>query len=586
MHLHACDLSHSSEHRGTASRCDLFPDRALASLESQLPISKTGETMQDYVDWLFSSPNFMPHGMCYLWQPATLWLNVTSDGLIAAAYYAIPFSLYNLVRERSKEIPFPGIILMFAAFIVLCGTTHLMEIWTVWHPDYRLAGALKGVTGIVSVATMFALFKVIPHAMQLRSPSQLQQEVEARTAQLANLNEELRAQVDARDRAEAQLRDRDKRKDEFLATLAHELRNPLAPIRHAVKILGAAAATPEQQRWGREVIDRQAHRMAMLLDDLLEVSRITRGQLVLKKERVTLSALITAAVETVRPLIDSKDLKLTITQPAQRVDLEADPLRLSQSLSNLLTNAAKFTSSGGQIYLAVSKTPTDIVIAVRDTGVGFDPTLAPHLFEMFTQAHAATETAEGGLGIGLSLVKGLIQLHGGRVSAESGGEGLGAEFKIMLPGTLILATPTPGVAGSSESGAPTERCARVLVADDNRDAADSLGMLLELAGHDVKVTHSGNAALTSGESYRPDVVILDIGMPDMSGYDVARAARREFWGKSAYFIALTGWGQAADKERATAAGFDHHLTKPIDPDQLNALLDTILLKMRSAARFP
>src|SRR5271154_7061849 len=223
--------------------------------------------MQDYVGWLFQSPSFMPHGMCYLWQPGTLWLNVVSDGLIAAAYYAIPISLYYLVHERRKEIPFPGIILMFAAFIILCGTTHLMEIWTVWHPDYRLAGALKGGTGIVSVATMFALFKLIPHAMQLRSPAQLQQEVGVRTAQLANLNEELRAQGDARDQAEAQLRDRDQRKDEFLATLAHELRNPLAPIRHAVKILGRAAATAEQQRWGLEVIDRQAHRMALLLDD-------------------------------------------------------------------------------------------------------------------------------------------------------------------------------------------------------------------------------------------------------------------------------------------------------------------------------
>jgi signal transduction histidine kinase len=271
--------------------------------------------MQDYVDWLFASPSFMPHGMCYLWQPGTLWLNVAADGLIAGAYYAIPFSLYYLVHERRKEIPFTGIILMFAAFIILCGTTHLMEIWTVWHPDYRLAGALKGVTGFVSVATMFALFKVIPHAMQLRSPGQLQEEVAARTAQLANLNEELRAQVDARDRAEDKLKDRDQRKDQFLATLAHELRNPLAPIRHAVKILGEAAATPEQQRWGREVIDRQAHRMALLLDDLLEVSRITRGQLVLKKQRVTVSSLITAAVETVRPQIDSKELMLTVSLP-------------------------------------------------------------------------------------------------------------------------------------------------------------------------------------------------------------------------------------------------------------------------------
>ena len=538
--------------------------------------------MHGYLEWLFSSSNFMPHGMCYLWQPGTLWLNVASDGLIASAYYAIPFSLYYLVQERRKEIPFRAIILMFAAFIVLCGTTHLMEIWTVWHPDYRLAGALKGLTGIVSVATMFALFKVIPLAMQLRSPAQLQQEVAARTAQLANLNEELRAQVDARDRAEAQLRDRDQRKDEFLATLAHELRNPLAPIRHAVKILSETTATSAQQRWGREVIDRQAHRMAMLLDDLLEVSRITQGQLVLKKERVTVAALITAAVETVRPLIDSKELMLTVSQPKERIDLEADPLRLSQSLSNLLTNAAKFTPRGGRINLTVAKTAKEIVIAVRDTGIGFEPSLAPQLFEMFTQAHTATES-EGGLGIGLSLVKGLIQLHGGSVSAESSGAGLGAEFKILLPGKLLLAPP-PTVDASGDTGPSiTDRRARILIADDNRDAADSLGMLLELAGHDVEVAYSGGAALATGESCRPDVAILDIGMPDMSGYEVARAARHEPWGKSAYFIALTGWGQATDKERAIAAGFDRHLTKPIDADLLSAIIDATLLEKRTSA---
>jgi signal transduction histidine kinase/ActR/RegA family two-component response regulator len=540
--------------------------------------------MQNLLDGFLSSPNFMPHGMCYLWQPATLWLNVGSDGLIAAAYYAIPVTLYYLVHERRREIPFPGVILMFAAFIVLCGTTHLMEIWTVWHPDYRAAGALKGVTGLVSVATMFALFKVIPLAMQLRSPAQLQQEVQTRTAQLANVNEQLRAQVDARDRAEAQLRDRDQRKDEFLATLAHELRNPLAPIRHAVRILGDAAATSEQQRWGRDVIDRQAHRMALLLDDLLEVSRITRGRLVLKKQRVTVSALITAAVETVRPLMESKELKLTVNQPSEQVDLEADPLRLSQALSNLLTNAAKFTPPGGQVTLSVSKSAAGIVIAVRDTGIGFEPTLAPHLFEMFTQAHKESDIAEGGLGIGLSLVKGLIQLHGGSVSAESGGRGLGAEFKIMLPAALILPTPVPAAATSGDSGPPIlERRARILTADDNRDAADSLGMLLELAGHDVEVSYSGNAALVAGANYKPDIAIIDIGMPDLSGYEVIRAARQTPWGQAGYAIALTGWGQAADKERASAAGFDRHLTKPIDSDLLSSLIDATLLERRSHA---
>ena len=537
--------------------------------------------MRDYVDWLFSSPDFMPHGMCYLWQPGTLWLNVASDALIAVAYYAIPFALYYLVQERRKEIPYPGIILMFAGFIILCGTTHLMEIWTVWHPQYRMAGALKGITGVVSVATTFALFKVMPHAMQLRSPAQLQREVASRTAQLAQLNDELRAQVEARDRAEAQLRDRDQRKDEFLATLAHELRNPLAPIRHAVKILGAAAATPEQQRWGREVIDRQAHRMALLLDDLLEVSRITRGQLVLKKQRVTLTSVITAAIETARPLIDSKGLTLTVNYPPERVDLEADPLRLSQALSNLLTNAAKFTPRGGQISLSVTHTAEDIVIIVRDTGIGFEPALAPQLFEMFTQAHHVEEASEGGLGIGLSLVKGLVHLHGGSVSAESGGKDLGAAFKITLPGRLILETAAIPATAPNDPAAPiTARRARILIADDNRDAADSLGMLLELAGHEVQVTYSGNVALTAGEGYRPDVIILDIGMPDMSGYDVARAARRQPWGRFAHLIALTGWGQAADKEQAMAAGFDRHLAKPIDADVLSALLDRILLERR------
>ena len=538
--------------------------------------------MRDVAQWLYSSAGFMPHGMCYLWQPGTLWLNVASDGLIAGAYYAIPFSLYYLVHERRREIPYPGIILMFAAFIVLCGTTHLMEIWTVWHPDYRVAGALKALTGVISVATMFALFKIIPHAMQLRSPEQLQQEVSARTAELANLNVELGAQVEARSRAETQLRDRDQRKDEFLATLAHELRNPLAPIRHAVRILGTDGASPEQRRWGHDVIERQAQRMALLLDDLLEVSRITRGQLVLKKERVRVSTLIADAVETARPLVDAKELLLTVSQPEEPVDLEADPLRLSQALSNLLTNAAKFTPRGGRISLTVTRTPAGLVMAVRDSGIGFDPASAQRLFEMFTQAHAEADAVEGGLGIGLSLVKGLIELHGGSVRATSNGKDLGAEFTITLPGALVLTTPSLLEATAEQPGPPImQRRARVLVADDNRDAADSLGMLLELEGHEVNVAYSGKAALSVGKQHHPDIMILDIGMPDINGYEVARAVRREEWGREASLIALTGWGQPTDKEKAAAAGFDRHLTKPVEAQALMEILDWMLRAKRS-----
>ncbi len=528
--------------------------------------------MQQLLSWLFASSEFMPHGHCYLWQPDTLWLNVASDGVIAAAYYAIPFALYYFVRERRTEIPYPGILLMFAAFIFLCGSTHLMEIWTVWRPDYRLAGLLKAVTGIVSVATMLALFQVMPKAMLLRSPGQLRREVEARTAELAHVNEQLRAEIAARDLAETQLREQDRRKDEFLATLAHELRNPLAPIRHAIRLLGTEHSTAEQQRWGREVIDRQAHRMALLLDDLLDVSRITRGRLEIKKERVELSTLIGSALETVRPAIEEKQHALRVVQPNEALLVEVDPLRISQAISNLLTNAAKYTPRGGTITLRAALEAHALTISVSDTGAGFEPAIVSSLFEMFSQADSGMEDAGGGLGIGLSLVKGLIQLHGGTVNASSAGKGRGSEFIIRLPRAVVVPYPSATNSGQPKpSGAAPP--ARILLADDNRDAADSMAMLLELNGHEVIVAYSGSQALQLGRQHRPDVAVLDIGMPDMSGYEVARTARAEEWGRNIFLIALTGWGQAEDKEKARAAGFDKHLTKPVDPDKVHELLN-------------
>jgi PAS domain S-box-containing protein len=373
-------------------------------------------------------------------------------------------------------------------------------------------------------------------------------------------------------RTEEALREADRRKDEFLATLAHELRNPLAPIRHAVKVLESGNVEDGQRQWCREVISRQVQRMALLLDDLLDVSRITRGRLDIKVERVDLNALVGAAVETARPLIDSKHHRLVVELPAHPITLLVDPLRLSQSLSNLLTNAAKYTDPHGKIALTVALNPEEITLSVQDNGIGFEQHALSNMFQMFSQVDSAIDRAEGGLGIGLALVDGLIALHGGRVDGFSAGPGCGSAFIIHLPRSVVVeaslveptSEPPPAQASSS--------ALKVLVADDNRDAADSLAMVLELNGYQVLVAHTGKEALFTGRQGRPQAVILDIGMPDMTGYEVARAIRREPWGAGVLLLAITGWGQLEDKARAAEAGFDHHLTKPVDADEVESLL--------------
>jgi PAS domain S-box-containing protein len=378
-------------------------------------------------------------------------------------------------------------------------------------------------------------------------------------------------------RTEEALREADRRKDEFLATLAHELRNPLAPIRHAVRILDSAAANAAQHRWGREVIARQVRHMAWLLDDLLDVSRITRGQLDLKKDYVELQAIIDMAVETARPLIEAKQHTLTIDLPVGAVKLEADPLRLSQVVSNLLTNAAKYTDAAGCIALTVVLECDALVIRVKDSGIGLTPATIPGLFTMFSQVNSAIDRAEGGLGIGLALVKGLVALHGGQVSASSEGLGRGSEFTVRLPRALVdsqidsRGTATPVGKSTSERAR-----GRVLVADDNRDAAATLSAVLEMSGYEVVTAYSGEQALEIGARARPQVILLDIGMPGLSGFETARRIRLEAWGRRALLIAVTGWGQEEDKRKAQSAGFDRHLTKPVDPDEIEQLLDAFL----------
>jgi len=370
------------------------------------------------------------------------------------------------------------------------------------------------------------------------------------------------------------LREADRRKDEFLATLAHELRNPLAPIRNAAKLLESPAADERQRQWGRDVISRQVQRMALLLDDLLDVSRITSGRLQLRKETVDLGSLVASAVETARPLIDSKRHRIDIVLPAEPVELVVDPLRLSQALSNLLTNAAKYTDPAGQIRLVASLDGGALRLTVSDTGIGLHAEAIPKVFEMFSQVDSAVDRAEGGLGIGLALVKGLIALHGGTVEARSDGPGRGSTFTICLPRAGLLAPKAlPVAAPSSLRPHIGPRC-KVLVADDNGDAAQTLAVILKMSGYDVHLAISGSEALEVARRERPDAIFLDIGMPDLNGYEVAGSVRQEAWGEAALLVAVTGWGQPNDKEKARAAGFNHHLTKPVDLEQVAQLLAT------------
>jgi PAS domain S-box-containing protein len=373
-------------------------------------------------------------------------------------------------------------------------------------------------------------------------------------------------------RFEQALQDADRRKDEFLATLAHELRNPLAPIRNAVELLRRSDGDSMLIEQARSVMERQIEQMVRLVDDLLDISRISQGKVRLRKEPVQLSAIVRSAVEAVLPLLEEQAHELTITVPPEPIHLDADPTRLAQVLSNLLNNAAKYTEKGGHIWLTARQQGREAVLSVRDTGIGIAAEHLPRLFEMFSQVAPALERSQGGLGIGLSLVKALVELHGGKVEARSGGIGKGSEFIVRLP---IVDGPTPQARqGAAEKG-PSARNFRILVVDDNRDAADSLAMVLSMAGHEVRTAYDGVEAVRTAANYRPDLVLLDIGLPKQNGYEAARQIRQEPWGKDMFLVALTGWGQEEDKRRATEAGFNHHLTKPIDPAVLEGLLANI-----------
>jgi PAS domain S-box-containing protein len=378
------------------------------------------------------------------------------------------------------------------------------------------------------------------------------------------------AAIDVEDERQAQaaLQAANDSKDVFLATLAHELRNPLAPIRNAARVLAAPAAERLDTQWCRDVIGRQVAIMARLLDDLLDISRITRGKLELRKEVVLLWPLLDAAIETSRPLIDSHGHELVVQPSHEPVRLEVDPVRITQVVSNLLNNAAKFTPDGGRIELSVRTEGREVVIDVKDSGIGLPAGAHDRIFTMFSQVSKRRGDVEGGLGIGLALVKGLVSMHGGRVEAFSEGPGLGATFRVVLP----RARSTNSSPAQPSVGVSKTRPLRILVVDDNVDITLSLALLLELEGHIVCSANSGVEALARTADFEPQLALLDVGMPDMNGYELAARLRRLPRAAQITLIAVTGWGTERDKARALEAGFDHHLTKPVDPDQLSALV--------------
>ena len=400
---------------------------------------------------------------------------------------------------------------------------------------------------------------------------------EAQDADGAPVCRAVMSDITARKQAEEKLAELDRRKDQFLAMLSHELRNPLAPILNAVQLLQLQKGQNSVQQKALAIIERQVGQLTHLVGDLLEVSRAITGRIQLCQEQVAVSSIVERAVETARPLIDQRKHELTVSLPPDPIWLYADASRLEQVVTNLLTNAAKYTNEGGHIWLSAQQEGDKAVLRVRDTGLGIAPAFLPHVFDLFTQAERSSDRSQGGLGIGLTLAKRLVEMHGGTIGVSST-LGQGSEFVVSLvvcpPGAMSLKTQPP----PTEIAKPTGSALRVLVVDDNLDAANVLKMLVEEAGHLVRMAHTGPTALAAALDYRPDVMLLDIGLPELDGFEVAKRIRQEPLLRDIVLVAVTGYRQATDRQRVLEAGFDHYLVKPADFEKVRQILAEVTEK--------
>lgn len=550
----------------------------------------------------------MPHGHCYLWQTNLVGLHVISDALIALAYYSIPITLLYLVRKR-QDLPFEWVFLLFGAFIVSCGTTHLLDIWTLWYPTYWLSGIVKAFTALISVITATQLFPLMPQVLALPSPAQLERanvalqsqvterlRVEAelkvyqtqlehlvteRTNELMQTNATLQAEISERKRIEQErtkllVREQAARseaeqanriKDEFLAVLSHELRTPMNPILGWSKLLLSNRLNPAKSREAVETIERNAKLQMQLIDDLLDISRILSGKLSLDASPVDLNSSLSAALETLRLATEAKSLQIQTTLSSMPIWVMGDDTRLQQVIWNLLSNAIKFTPIAGQIEIHLTQTEAHAQIQIKDTGKGIHPDFLPYVFEHFRQEDGAITRKFGGLGLGLAIVRRIVELHGGTVRAESLGDSQGATFTVQIP----RAVPLDEHSLSDSSKPPTDlNGVQVLVVDDDEDSRNFIAFVLQQSGAIVTMAASGIEALDAMTQSKPDVVVSDIEMPEMDGYQLVDKIRQltSLQGKEVPAIALTAHAGESNQQQALKAGFQQHFSKPADSNEL------------------
>lgn len=535
---------------------------------------------------------YTPRQVCMYQEAPVIWLHLVSDLFIGIAYYSIPVALVYFVRRR-KDLAFNWIFWMFAAFILACGTTHFVGVWDLWQPLYKIDGIIKLLTAIVSIWTAIALWPLIPKALALPSPRQLEQRVQTRTVELAEANQALRHEIDARKQVErereellereraarAEAERANRMKDEFVATLSHELRTPLHAILGWASVLNRKYGGEPDLGDGLSIIERNTRAQARLIEDLLDISRIVSGKLRLDLRSVDLADVVRGAIEAVAPAADAKQVRIEKVLDPLAGPVTGDPNRLQQVVWNLLSNAMKFTPKGGRIQILLERVNSHLELTVADDGVGIAPEFLPHLFERFRQADASASRRYGGLGLGLAIVRHIVELHGGSVRAKSPGEGQGAAFIVTLPLRIAkIEEPPEQRVHPTDGGGPlqvddvTLPGMRILVMDDEPDARLLIRKVLEESGATVLLAGSATEAIELLRQERPHLLLCDIGMPDEDGYEFITRVRHlpADEGRDTPAVALTAFARVEDRTKAMLTGFQNHLAKPFEPEELIA----------------